>query len=129
MAQFPKHFGGNITAWNISQKLAGAPQAELRDSRGEISAVRASLANARNEVPGFWRSSFEIITLLSKASSTQVDFAKLIRARPVVFDDVTFNGVGPISAVMGSNVILKNHVQGMIFRNSVIRFDPRSTFQ
>ena len=108
----------------VSQNLANAPQEDLKTHREEINAVRSSLASAKNQVAGFWPSSFEIITLLSKASSTEIDFAKLASARETVIDEVTSNGVGAISPVIGMRVVLKNHVQGMLFRNSIIRFDP-----
>lgn len=108
----------------VSQKLANAPQSDLKIHREEINAVRASLASAKNEVAGFWPSSFEIITLLSKASSTEIDFAKLENARESVFDNVGANRIGAISPVTGVRAVLKNDVHGMVFRNSIIRFDP-----
>ncbi len=95
----------------------------FEDSSREINAVRASLASAKNEVAGFWPSSFEIITLLSKASSTEIDFAKLENARESVFDNVGANRIGAISPVTGVRAVLKNDVHGMVFRNSIIRFD------
>jgi hypothetical protein len=108
----------------VGQKLANAPQGDLKIHREEINAVRASLASAKNEVAGFWPSSFEIITLLSKASSTEIDFAKLENARESVFDNVGSNPIGAIGPVTGVRAVLKNDIQGMIFRNSIIRFDP-----
>jgi hypothetical protein len=108
----------------VSQKLANVPQSDLKIHREEINAVRASLASTKDEVPGFWPSSFEIITLLSKASCTEVDFAKLENARESVFDNVGSDPIGAISPVTGVRAVLKNDVHGMVFRNSIIRFDP-----
>jgi hypothetical protein len=108
----------------VSQKLASAPQSDLKVHREEINAVRASLASTEDGVAGFWPSSFEIITLLSKATSTEVDFAKLASARESVFNDFSASGPGAVSPIVGMNVLLKNHIQGLTFRNSIIRFDP-----
>lgn len=111
----------------VSQSLANAPQGELKTHREELSAVRSSLASSQSEVPGFWPSSFEIITLLSKASSTAVDFARLADAPESVYDNVTASQLGAISPAVGVRAVLKNHVQGVIFRDSIIRFEPSVT--
>jgi hypothetical protein len=111
----------------VSQKLANVPPGDLKIHREELSVVRSSLAKSKDEVPGFWPSSFEIITLLSKASSSTVDLAKLQNAPESVYSAVTADRLGAIAPIERVRAVLKNHVQGMIFRDSIIRFDPSVT--
>lgn len=39
-------------------------------------------------------------------------------------DNVVSNPIGGIAPVKNSRVVLKNLIQGVIFENSIVRFDP-----
>ena len=109
-----------LQAQITSTKYSGDSPQELKKHSEELKAIKTTLASASRNVPNFWPVSFAIITLASQATS---DVEIPDTQSETVFDNVTssLGGIGPIEK---SRVVLKNLVEGMIFKNSMIRFDP-----
>lgn len=102
-------------------KYSSAPPQELKKHHDELASVRAMLANAPKGEPNFWPTTFQVISLLSQATSNpsiQND------QREAILNDVSSNPPGGMSPIMNSRVVLINLVAGMTFINSIVRFDP-----
>ena len=95
----------------------------LKSHRGELNNIKSKLATLPNNTPGYWPISFQIISLASRATSELENVAQ--QPGESSYDNVSSNppgvGFGPIE---NRRVVLKNLVQGMIFKNSIVRFDP-----
>jgi hypothetical protein len=97
-------------------RFSSVPPKELKSHREELAEVKNTLATVPHNTPNFWPASFQIITLLSQATSGVEPTSQ----RESVFSDV----VGPgIVVPDGIHVFLKNRIQNMVFTNSVVRFD------
>jgi len=110
-----------LTAQLAAQKYSTIPPKELKNHREELKDIRDNLAKARRDTPGYWPATFQIITLFSKASS---DIEKVAEQPEGSFDTIVNDQLGAVAPVENSRIVLKNLIQGMIFKNSIVRFDP-----
>ena len=107
---------GVIQAQIAAQKYSTLPRTELRNHREELKGIKDNLAAAKKDTPGFWPASFQIITLLSQATS---DVG--VPQKETILSDVS----GPPNSFLieNTNVLLKNLVAGATIKNSIVRFD------
>jgi hypothetical protein len=107
---------GVLQAQVAAAKYTSVPPDELRKHRDELMGVVKALRGVSHDTPGYWPASFQAITLLSMATVPS----------PTIKKESILDGVsGPpgMMLVEHSNVVLKNLVEGVIFRNSTVRFD------
>jgi hypothetical protein len=109
-----------IPAQIASAKYSSVPAQELRAHRDELRAIKSDLAITDKSAPNFWPVSFEILTLLSRASSNPIVQSEHEGA----LNNVVSNPPGLIGEIANQRVVLINLVEGVTFRNSIIRFDP-----
>jgi hypothetical protein len=102
-------------------KYSSAPPQELKKHHDELASVRATLASAPKSEPDFWPVTFQVINLLSQATSNPTVQNE---QKESVMDTVVSNPPGGMTPVMNSRVVLKNLVAGVTFINSIVRFDP-----
>lgn len=96
--------------------LSSLPSGQLVTHRHELKAIQEKLAATDRSTPNFWPTSFQVLTLLSQATSNPTIL------KENVFDDV--NGPPGSIKIENTSVLLKHSVSGAIFRNSIVRFDP-----
>lgn len=108
-----------LNAQIVAAKYANAPQQELKTHRDELTKIKTTLATARKNVPEYWPVAFQIIELTSKANSE----LQIPEGRPSIFDNFVSRPIGGMSPTVGQQVILRNKVEGMIFKDCVIHFD------
>ena len=109
-----------VKAQSLIKNLSSVPTKELRAHKEQLNQIKEALAQSSPTTPDFWPATFQVISLLSQAMWQ----LQTIGAQPLsVFDNVTFRGGAP-SVIPGANALLKNHIEGMVFENSVIHFDP-----
>lgn len=106
----------------IAQKYSSASPKELKAHRDELKEIKATLAQLPLKTsPGYWRVSFQIITLFSRAT---FDVERVSKEPESLLDNVISNPRGGIVLRENARFVLKNLIQGMIFKNSIVRFDP-----
>jgi hypothetical protein len=101
-------------------KYSVVPEKDLKSHRDELNSVKSKLVTVPNNTPGYWPVAFQIISLVSKATSGASELAD---TRETTIDNVLSNpgGIGPFRH---GRYVLKNKVGGLTFINSIIRFDP-----
>jgi len=102
-----------------SQKYLAVPSKDLKAHREEINQLKNNLEQVPSSAPGYWPAAFDVITLLSQASSG----ANPVGQAESIYDDISSNPVGLIR-VNNGRVLLKNRISGVVFENSIVRFDP-----
>jgi hypothetical protein len=106
-------------------KYSAAMPRELKKHHDELASVKTILASAPRNAPNFWSTSFQIITLLSQAQATEL--LETIGKKPLTaIDNVGAINLAPMIGIYRTkeNVLLKNHVVGLNFIDSVIHLDP-----
>lgn len=103
------------------QKYSAVPPKELKTHSEELKQLKTTVAQASPSTPGYWPIAFQVIQLASQ--STFTNWEKLAR-RESVFDNVSSRPAGGFGVRENDRAFLKNHVEGLIFKNSIIRFDP-----
>jgi hypothetical protein len=109
----------------VTQKYVNVQPKDLKPHTDELKQVKASLAGTDHNAPGFWPASFQVITLLSQAGAASL-IDKLGKQRLSIMDNVRAPSLAPLLGMLidSQNVLLKNEISGMEFRNSIIHFDP-----
>jgi len=110
-----------LRAEAVAAKYVKAPEKELKAHHDELKDIKDRLAQSKPDVPGYWPATFQIITLFSRAT---FGVEKVAAGPESSFSDVVSNPPGAISPVQNGRVVLKNLIQGMVFKNSIVRFDP-----
>jgi hypothetical protein len=106
-----------------SQKYSTIPPKELKAHVEELKRLKTSLAQLPTTSPGYWPAAFQVIRLASQ--SNFADFDKIAHQRgESSYDNVSSRPAGMFGVTTGQRVFLKNHVEGLIFKDSIIRFDP-----
>ena len=106
----------------IAQKYSAVFPKDLKLHRDELKQVKTALAELPLKTsPGYWTVSFQIITLFSKAN---FDVKKVALEPESSLDNVASNPPGLIKVRDNARFVLRNLVQGITFKNSIIRFDP-----
>jgi len=104
------------------QKYSAVPPKDLKTHSEELKQLKTTVAQAPPSTPGFWPAAFQVIQLASQSSFA--DFDKIAAQHESVFDNVSSRPAGLMGVTTSQRVFLKNHVEGLIFKDSVIRFDP-----
>jgi len=102
-------------------KFSSVSPQELKQHKDELASARNSLRSVPRNVPNFWPTTFQVITLLSQATSNPTTQNE---QKEGVMDNVVSNSPNGVSPVTNSRVVLKNSVAGITFINSIVRFDP-----
>jgi hypothetical protein len=110
-----------LRAEAAAAKYVKSPEKELKTHHDELRDIKDRLAQSKPNVPGYWPAAFQIITLFSRAT---FDVEKVAAGPETSYDNVVSNPPGIVASTENSRVVLKNLVQGMVFKNSIIRFDP-----
>jgi hypothetical protein len=110
-----------LRAQNVAEKYSTAAPTELHAHRAELSNIKKDLAATPSNAPNFWPTSFLIITLFSRAS---FDVERVAATPESTFDNVGSNPPGAFGMISNKRVALINLVQGMVFKDSIVRFDP-----
>ena len=112
-----------LPAQIVASKLTPLPPKELKQHKQELLQVKNNLSTVPADTPTLWPAAFQIITLTSQATA-DVERAES-RPKETVVDNVRNFGV-PCAAIsiVNEKVVLKNVVQGVLFKNAVVRFDP-----
>jgi hypothetical protein len=101
----------------LIQQIASLPELQLREHREELRETRKLLATVSPETPGFWPATFQLITLLSRATSA-VDGEQ---PKEVVVRDIS--GV-PFNGQFGQHIVLAGQLRNTVFSDVVVRLDP-----
>ena len=106
----------------LAQKYSAVSPKELKVHRDELKEVKTTLAQLPVKTsPGYWQVSFQIITLFSRAT---FNVEKVALQPESSMDNVVSNPPGVAKVRENSRLVLKNLIQGITFKNSIIRFDP-----
>jgi hypothetical protein len=111
-----------LQAQIVSQKYSAVPPKELKAHVEELKQVKTALARLPTTSPGYWPAAFQVIQLASQ--SNFADFDKIAAQGEASFDNVSSKPPGALSIQTGRRVFLKNHIEGLVFKDSIIRFDP-----
>jgi hypothetical protein len=107
----------------VSQRYSAVPPKELKAHVEELKQVKTSLAQLPTTSPGYWPAAFQVIRLASQ--SNFADFDKIAAQRgESSYSNVSSRPPGAFGITTGQRVFLKNHVEGLVFKDSIIRFDP-----
>ncbi len=109
-------------AQNVAQKYATIPLKELKVHGEELKQLKTALAQSPPTSPGYWPAAFQVIQLLSQSNFTDMN---KIAARPESeYDNIASKPPGMFGVMENQRVVLKNRIEGLIFKNSIVRFDP-----
>lgn len=112
-----------LQAQLVSQKYSAATPKELKAHVEELKQIKTSLAQLPTTSPGYWPAAFQVIRLASQ--SNFADFDKIAAQRgESSFNNVSSRPAGMFGVTTGQRVFLKNHVEGLVFKDSIVRFDP-----
>lgn len=112
---------GVLQAQVATQKFSTIKPSELKPHAEELNKLKNSLAQTPPTSAGYWPTAFQVIQLASQ--STFADWDKIASRNESEYSNVTSVPVGAIVVAPGSRVVLKNHIEGLVFRHSIIRFD------
>jgi hypothetical protein len=101
----------------LIQQLSALPQLQLREHREELREARKFLATANPETPGFWPATFQMITLLSRATSA----VEAEKPKEIFVSDVSG---GPFTGEFGERIVLAGQIRNTVFTDAVVRLDP-----
>jgi hypothetical protein len=110
----------------VARHLENVPALELKAYAKELTSVKSTLATSNSETPGYWSSSFQVISLLSRASATGTPPVE--QSKESQFRNVSAS-VGAIAPIDGQRVLLGEDIEGMTFENCIVRFDPDVTLK
>jgi hypothetical protein len=105
-----------LQAQIAAQKYSASEPTDLKNHRDELNQMKNNLSGVKKDTPNFWPASFEIIELLSKATSEISNPGK-----EGILDNVTGPG---FEFRRGNGYLLKNQIANLVFYENVIRFDP-----
>jgi len=101
----------------LVQELGALSGLQLREHRDELREARKFLLSANPETPGFWPAGFQLITLLSRATSA----AETGKSKEVALND--FSG-GAVPGEFGARFVLTGQIKNTVFTEAVVRLDP-----
>jgi hypothetical protein len=105
-------------------KFSSISPKELKDHRDELNQLRSSLTTAPSVAPGYWNTAFQVIQLASRSTFDAKNSEKIFSGQESVFRNVTSKPLGALAVAPNQRAVLKDHIEGLIFRDSIIRFDP-----
>lgn len=101
----------------LVQQIASLPELQLREHREELRETRKLLANVSPETPGFWPATFQLINLLSRATSA----VEGETPKEILVGDIS--GV-PFNGEFGQHIVLAGQFKNTVFNDVVVRLDP-----
>jgi hypothetical protein len=113
---------GLVQAQIVAQKYAAVPPKELKAHSEELKQLKTTVAQASPDTPGYWPIAFQVIQLASQ--STFADWDKIKAQGETEYDDVSSKPPGAFGVMENQRAVLRNHVEGLTFKNSIIRFEP-----
>lgn len=111
-----------LQAQIAAAKYSSAPLQELKKHRDELKEIKDKLATANRSTPSFWPTSFQVITLLFRATSP-------IEAKHPLADLSGIHGPGGeagerfIKYPPGSVLKLHDVIEGITFKDAIIYLD------
>jgi hypothetical protein len=111
-----------LQAQIVGQKYSAIPPKELKTHTEELKHLKTALAQLPPTSPGYWPTAFQVIRLFSQ--STFADMNKVAAQGESEYSNVTSRPLGGFGVIENRRVVLKNRVEGLIFKDSIIRFDP-----
>lgn len=109
-----------LQAQIVGQKYSGVPPKELKSHAEELKQLKTSLAQLPTTSPGYWPAAFQVIQLFSQ--SNFIDLDKVVGKSE--FSNVSSRPPGSFGVTENRRVFLKKHVEGLIFKDCIIYFDP-----
>ncbi len=101
----------------LAQQIAALPVSQLREHREELREARTQLAAVDADIPGFWPTTFQLITLLSRATSA----VEIEKPKEIVVSNVSDI---PFAGELGARVVLVGQIKNIVFNDAVVRLDP-----
>jgi hypothetical protein len=92
------------------------PAAELKGHVDELRKLKNTLAETPSNTPGYWPTSFEVIKLVSIATSPNIKFPNS-ESSVENSDNIHLKGPGDV-------LVLKGRIRNSMFEDAVIHFDP-----
>jgi hypothetical protein len=111
-----------LQAQIAGQKYSSVPPKDLKTHTEELKHLKTALAQLPPSSPGYWPAAFQVIQLFSQ--STFADINKLAATPESSYSNVASNPPGLMGIIKDRRVFLKNRVEGLVFQDSIIRFDP-----
>jgi hypothetical protein len=127
-ARFEQSTTDNLSRINEALKLIPAqiavaqystiPPKELNAHRDELRKIKTTLASTKRDTPGFWPATFQLITLLSKATSP-------VEPQHAMLDLTDVSGIGAraFSYPPGSVIKLHKQIGDSVFTDAIIYLD------
>jgi hypothetical protein len=100
------------------------PAAELKAHVDELKKLKNTLAQTPSNTPGYWPTSFEVIKLVSLATS----YIKFTNSESIIENNAGLYMNGGLNGA-GDVKVLKGRISDSLFENVVIRFDPTVQLQ
>lgn len=104
------------------QKYSSVRPKDLKTHKEELKQLKTTVAQAPPNTPGYWPVAFQIIQLASQSNFP--DSEKIALQGEDVLSGLISRPLGAISVGPNRRFFLKNHVEGIVFKDSIIRFDP-----
>jgi hypothetical protein len=101
----------------LAQQIGALPVNQLREHREELREARTQLAAVDADTPGFWPTTFQLITLLSRATSA----VEIEKPKEIVVSNVSNV---PFAGELGARVVLVGQIKNIVFNDAVVRLDP-----
>jgi hypothetical protein len=101
----------------LAQQVAVIPVSQLREHREELRDARTRLAAVDADTPGFWPTTFQLITLLSRATSA----VEIEKPKEIVISNVSDF---PFDSELGKRIVLAGEIKNTVFTDAVVRLDP-----
>jgi hypothetical protein len=111
-----------LQAQLVAQKYATVPPKELKAHSEELKQLKTTMAQLPPTSSGYWPLVFQVIQLASQSTFADVD--KIAAQGQSEYSNVSSRPPGGFGVIENRRVILKNHVEGLIFKNCIIFFDP-----
>ncbi len=107
-----------------ASNLSSLPVNDLPTHKPELAKFRQTLTATDRNTPNFWPTSFQVINLLSKATSP----VKVEHPSAIDLTDSTF-GPGAVDYPPGSVISLHKHIYNSTFKDAVIYLDANVILQ
>jgi hypothetical protein len=101
----------------LAQQISALPVSQLREHREELRDARTQLAAVDADTPGFWPITFQLITLLSRATSA----VETEKPKEIIISNVSDF---PFAGELGQRIVLAGQIKNTVFTDAVVRLDP-----
>ncbi len=101
----------------LAQQIAAIPVSQMREHREELRNARTQLAAINADTPGYWPTTFQLITLLSRATSA----VETEKPKEIVISNVSDF---PFTGELGQRIMLTGQIKNTVFTDAVVRLDP-----